>query len=515
MARSLAVLGTGSDVGKSVVTAALCRIASDAGLDVAPYKAQNMSNNAGVTPDGGEMGRAQIVQAEAARQVPHVDMNPVLLKPTSDRRSQVVLLGRVLADVEAGAYFRDTAALRAAAYGALDRLRARHDALVLEGAGSCAEVNLRARDFVNFDAAHAADADVVLVADIHRGGVFAQLAGTLEILPPADRARVTGLVVNRFRGDITLFEDGVRWLEQRTGLPVLGVIPYFRGIRIEDEDGLSPDIRVDPPAHGAGRPPEGPGRSPDGADRVRVAVLGLPHMANFTDVRALDRVPGASVHWLRTPRDLTPYDWLVIPGTKNTRADLDALRAAGWEAPLTRFVRGGGHVLGLCGGYQMLGHTVADPDGVEGTPGETAGLGLLDARTVLRAPKVTTRTGGQLAGSGEGVDGYEIHMGRTEVRAAPLLRITRRSGAPLAEPEDEGAVSPDGHVVGTYLHGLLDSPAALAALLRRVRPGDAFADVEALSDAAADRDAQYDRLAAHVRANLDVDRLLARMGAPR
>lgn len=491
--RSVAVLGTGSDVGKSTVAAALCRAASNRGIRVAPYKAQNMSNNAGVTPEGGEMGRAQIVQAEAARVVPHVDMNPVLLKPSSERRSQVVLLGQVLGDREASDYFRDTTSLRREAYAALDRLRARHEAVILEGAGSCAEVNLRSRDFVNFDAAHAADADVLLVADIHKGGVFAQLVGTLDILPPADRARVKGLVVNRFRGDRALFTDGVAWLEERTGLPVLGVLPWLRELRIDAEDGFAPDTRFDPPV--VGRP------------RLRVAALRLPFVANFTDVAAVERVPGAEVHWLTRPRDLSAYDLVILPGTKNTRDALAWLE--GWRETLAAYHAGGGHLLGLCGGYQALGRTVADPAGVEGPPGESAGLGLLDAETVLRAPKVTTRTravGAWAATEGIATDGYEIHMGRTDRRGAPLLRVTGRDGS--SEGDDEGCVSPDGRVIGTYLHGALDSPAFLAGLLRGVARGDDFADVAALPDARAHKEAEYERLAAWVGEHLDLDRAL-------
>lgn len=495
MPRPIALFGTGSDVGKSVLTAAVCRILADRGLRVAPYKAQNMSNNAGVAPDGGELGRAQVVQAECARAIPHVDMNPVLLKPSSERRSQVVVLGEVLGEADAASYFRDTSALRAVATAAYDRLAARYEQIVLEGAGSCAEVNLRARDFVNFDAAHHADAEVWLVADIHKGGVFGQVVGTLAVMPEADRERVTGLVVNRFRGDVSLFEDGVRWLEARTGLPVRAVVPWFRDIRVEDEDGLPPQAAIDPPTHRRGA-------------RLTVGVLRLPRIANFTDVAAFERVPGVEVHWLSRPRELEGYDLVLLPGTKNTRADLDWLHQTGWSAALRRHAERGGALIGLCGGYQALGRVVADPTGVEGPPGQTPGLGLLDVETELRRPKLVCRTRARWRGPGapaEGTpaEGYEIHMGRTTRRSGrPVLELEAREGLPagFAEelPGEDGAASADGRVWGTYLHGVLDRPETLAAVLAQVAPGQDWGEVAALPGPAAARDAEYDKLAAWV-----------------
>lgn len=292
LARLLCVFGTGSDVGKSWITAGLCRIFQEAGVDVAPYKAQNMSNNAGVTPDGLEMGRAQIVQAHACRLPPHVDMNPLLLKPNTDVGAQVVALGRVMGSLSAREYFTtDMGPRRELVFGALDRLRRRHQLVIAEGAGSCAEVNLRARDLVNMPIAHHGDGRVLLVADIHKGGVFGQVVGTLACMPEPDRARVAGVIVNRFRGDPTLFEDGVAWLEKRTGVPVLGVVPWTRSVQIELEDGLSPETVVDPP------PPRDPAR-------FHAAVLRLPHMSNFTDFDALER-HGVVLHYLARPRDLS------------------------------------------------------------------------------------------------------------------------------------------------------------------------------------------------------------------
>jgi len=453
-------------------------------VNVAPYKAQNMSNNAGVTPEGGEMGRAQIVQAEACRLAPHVDMNPLLLKPNTDVGAQVVLLGRVVGDMAAKAYFSGgMEARRAVVLEALDRLRTTYDLVVAEGAGSCAEVNLRDRDLVNMPVAHHADAAVILVADIHRGGVFAQVVGTLECMPEADRRLVKGVIINRFRGDASLFKDGRGWLERRTGLPVLGVVPWTRAIRIESEDGLQADAVVDGP------PPRDP-------ERLHVGVLRLPHIANFTDFEALER-HGARVHYLAEPRDLGPYDVVVLPGTKNTRGDLAWLERLGWRERLAAHVDGGGRLLGICGGYQMLGERIDDPHGVEGAPGGCDGLGLLPVRTTMAARKRTTRATGRWGD--HPVEGYEIHMGVTEPTAdlRPLLSIDGRP---------DGAVSPDGRIAGTYLHGLFDAPGATRTYLRSIRP-DANLETPTQSHDAW-RQSQYDALADHLRAHLDVKTLL-------
>lgn len=470
--RSLAVLGTGSDVGKSIITTALCRILVDEGRSLAPFKAQNMSNNAGVTPDGGEMGRAQIVQAEAARLAPHVDMNPVLIKPNTDKQAQVIVLGEVLGNSDAWSYFKDTSRLRAVAEAALDRLITKHGAVVIEGAGSCAEVNLRARDFVNFDMAHAADANVLLVADIHKGGVFAQVVGTLDCLDDRDRSRVAGVLINRFRGDIRLFEDGVRWIEQRTGVPVLGVIPWLPQMNVESEDALP----LEPPRRGG----------------VRVGVIRLPHIANFTDFLAVSQ--HAELHWLNQPQSLAGFDLVILPGTKNTRYDLDWLRQVGWDRELAAY---SGALVGVCGGYQMLGRSIADPRGVEGPPGTTPGLGYLDVDTEMAGDKHLTRVRGELFGAP--AVGYEIHMGRTAPGAEPVFQ--------RADGTWDGARV--GRVWGCYVHGLFDEPAALYRVLHALRPD---LDLSSLRDAPgreAAREAAYDRLAAHVRANLDLDRLAA------
>ncbi len=453
-----------------------------------------MSNNAGVglTTSGlGELGRAQILQAQAARVAPHVDMNPVLLKPASDRRSQVVVLGDARGDQEASAYFRDTSALRDVAYAAYDRLAARFHRIVLEGAGSCAEVNLRDRDFVNFEAAHHANARVVLVADIDRGGVYAQVVGTLACLDDRDRARIVGVIVNNFRGDAALFDDGRAWLVNRTGLPVLGVLPHLRGIGLESEDSLPSDVPLDPTWDPA---------------RVRVGVLRLPRIANFTDALTLSRFPDQiQPAFLTNPALGLGCDLLVVPGTKNTRADLAWLHASGWADVIRERVRLGKAVIGVCGGYQMLGRAVSNPEGVEDSPGTTAGIGVLDATTVFeRGKRVTLARGLLHLGSGdEPVAGYEIHVGRTPSshRSATSL------GASLTA---DGTAHPDGAYVsdrlwGTYLHGVLDEPRTLCAVLQPLRPDVDLSGVASAPSSAQARDTALDRLAAHVLAHVDLD----------
>lgn len=490
----LSVFGTGSDVGKSWLVTGICRLFADAGVRVAPYKAQNMSNNAGVTPEGGEMGRAQIVQAEACRLAPHVDMNPLLLKPNTDVGAQVVLLGKVLGTMQARDYFSGGMdQRRGAVLAALDRLRDRFELVVAEGAGSCAEINLRDRDLVNFPVAHHADGPVLLCADIHRGGVFAQVVGTLDILPPADRDRIKGVIINRFRGDLSLFDDGVAWLERRTGLPILGVVPWLFAAQIESEDGLPADTRVDPPA------PDGPG--------LHVAVLRLPHIANFTDFDALTRA-GLQVHYLARPRDLAPYDLVVLPGSKNTRGDFAWLRGQGWEPRLRAAHEAGQALLGICGGFQMMGRSIDDPEGIEGEAGRTDGLGFLPVETTLSRAKRTCRSEGALP-TGQRLSGYEIHVGETRVDTgtAPFCTVTIRDGEALNEAE--GARS--GAALGTYLHGLFDEPEGLRALLAPLRP-DLPWDEGPRESHDAWRQRQFDLLGEHLRGCLDVQALFALVG---
>ena len=488
LAQCLSILGTGSDVGKSIVVTALCRMFRNQGIDVAPFKAQNMSNNSYVTPEGGEIGRAQAVQAEAAKVELHTDMNPVLLKPSRDTEAQVVLHGKPVGNRDARDYFRDTTALRQEAEKSLLRLRQSHELTIMEGAGSCAELNLRKKDFVNFDMAHASDADVILVADIDRGGVFAQVIGTLDILNPQDRARVKGIIINRFRGDASLFDDGIRLIEERTQLPVLGLIPYFYAIEIDSEDGLPLDIIIDP-------------KESLIKEKINIAVIRLPHISNFTDFAPLCRESQVALHYLSKPRALSDYDAVLLPGTKNTRGDLQWLNEIGWADELSTYANSGGHLGGICGGYQILGETINDPHGVEGEAGSSNGLKVLPITSTLNKTKSVHRSEGISCNGGEAISGYEIHMGESQATGEieSLLTIHSRDG--VSTKVMDGARSPDGKIWGTYLHGIFDSPAFRHSYLQQLRPATTF---ESAQDDAF-RDQQYDLLAKHFSAHLKND----------
>jgi len=487
-ARCIAVLGTGSDVGKSIVTTALCRILSNRGVQVAPFKAQNMSNNSGVTPEGLEMGRAQIVQAEAARLAPHVDMNPVLLKPTSDVGSQVVLNGQVWLDASSKSYFQKNRYLFEQSCAALDRLRLSHEVIVMEGAGSCAEVNLMAKDIVNLPMAAYAGAPVVLVADIDRGGVFAQIVGTLACLPQAQQEQIKGFVINRFRGDIDLFTEGVAWIEARTGRPVFGVLPWYHDFAIEAEDAVVIDRTA------AKRPATTQGPA--------VAVIRLPHISNFTDFDPLERLEGLALDYLQQPRDLTLYRAVILPGTKSTRDDLRWLEESGWAEKIKTFVAGGGHILGICGGFQMLGAQVLDPQGIEGIAGATPGLGLIAAETEMKAPKTTTLT--EFCWDDTSGSGYEIHMGRTRLLGVdPLMRVVSRNCK--ACRDTDGGMTATGRVMGTYIHDFFDTPGITRRWLDHI--GLENITVDQCHGPLA-RDRAYDQLAEHVGRHLDIDAIL-------
>lgn len=447
--KNIAVLGTGSDVGKSIVAAAICRSLSDKGERVAPFKAQNMSNNSGITPEGLEMGRAQIVQAEAARLAPHVDMNPILLKPTGEKQSQVILNGRVHGDHTAMDYHRNKGFYYEQACRAFDRLKQTHDRLILEGAGSCAEVNLMPNDIVNFSMAEYADADVILCADIHRGGVFAQIVGTLECLPQKYQDRIKGFVINRFRGDMALFKDGVNWIEKRTQKRVFGVLPWYSHFKIDAEDSVEIETCNDFSHFDPNRP--------------AIGIIRLPHIANFTDFHALMDTPAVQAFFFDGPEHLSRFDAVIIPGSKNTRADLAWLLER-FELPLQAYHRSEKYIFGICGGYQMLGEFVDDPDGHEGLPGKTKGLNLLPVNTILKSPKTTTLSDFQW----EGVKGkgYEIHMGvTTRTSGSSLLNIEARNNRPCSE--QDGCTSDNGKAAGTYLHGFFDTPQVLQQWLEK------------------------------------------------
>jgi adenosylcobyric acid synthase len=485
----IAVFGTGSDVGKSIVTTALCRLFSNRGIRVAPYKAQNMSNNSGVTPEGLEMGRAQIVQAEAARIPPHVDMNPILLKPTSEIGSQVVLLGIAVENSTASDYHTKKERLFTTAGAALDRLRYEYDLVIMEGAGSCAEVNLMPHDIVNFRMAQYADAPVILVADIHRGGVFAQIVGTLTCLDKTYRDQIKGFIVNRFRGDISLFEDGIQWIEQNTRKNVYGVLPWYNHIRIDPEDSVVIENPKKAFTESSGIP--------------AVAVIRIPHISNFTDFDPLIALEGLDLFFLEQVQALTSFKAVILPGSKNTCFDLQWIKTSGWLEKLTDYVANDGHVLGICGGYQMMGNYVHDPDGLEGQPGTTQGLDLLPVETILKAPKTTTLTRfyrQDVQGSG-----YEIHMGQTKRHGGdPLFTVVERNS--IACEDSDGCVSTDNKIMGTYIHGLFENLTVTRLWLNTIGlPNIETSSLEGLEA----KDREYDLLAEYFESHIDLKKIVA------
>ena len=476
---ALMIQGCGSNVGKSMLVAGLCRAALRRGLSVAPFKPQNMSNNAAVTADGGEIGRAQALQALACGLQPQTDMNPVLLKPESETGAQVVVQGRRVATLKARDYASLKPSLMAPVLDSFGRLRAAHDLVIVEGAGSPAEVNLRAGDIANMGFARAAGVPVVLVGDIDRGGVIAQVVGTHAVLDPDDAAMVAGFVINKFRGDVRLFDDGYALIAARTGWRGYGVLPWFGAAHhLPAEDAL--DLASGPATGG-----------------VTVACLALSRIANFDDLDPLKAEPGVALVMVRAGEAIPGDARLVIlPGSKSTRGDLAFLRAQGWDIDVAAHVRRGGHVLGICGGYQMLGRTVADPGGLEGAAGTEAGLGLLEVATVMSPDKRLARVTARHVSSGLEVDGYEIHIGRTGGAdcARPFAQVGGR---------DEGAGSRDGRIIGTYLHGLFASDAFRAAYLAGL--GIAGSGLRHASLV----EQTLEALADHVEAHLDVAGLLA------
>ncbi len=482
---TLMVQGTTSDAGKSILVAGLARLLHRRGLRVAPFKPQNMALNSAVTVDGGEIGRAQALQALAAGLAPHTDFNPVLLKPSTDIGAQVIVHGRVAAQLSARDYQAYKPVAMQAVMESWARLCANYQAVLVEGAGSPAEINLRDRDIANMGFAEAADVPVVLVADIDRGGVFAHLVGTLELLSPSEQARVRGFVINRFRGDVALLQPGLDWLEARTGKKVFGVLPMLHGLFLDAEDSLS--ASATDCANGAA---------------LRVRALAWPRIANHTDVDALRLHPQVDFRWVRGGEALPAADLIVLPGSKSVQADLAWLRAQAWEPALRRHLRYGGKLVGIGGGFQMLGRTLADPLGVEGAPGSMAGLGLLDIDTVLEADRrlrsVRGRLSAELDQRRAEVEGYEIHSGRLQgaALARPALQLQEEDG----RLRDDGAISADGQILGSHVHGLFERPQALAALL-------AWAGLDGAQtvDLAARREADLDRLADALQAHVDVD----------
>jgi len=494
------VLGTASHAGKSLTVAALCRILRQDGFDVAPFKAQNMALNSFATREGQEIGRAQAMQAQAAGIEPHVDMNPILLKPTSDVGSQVVINGKMFGNYRGVDYYRLKPRLLDAVGAAYHRLAARHEIIVLEGAGSPVEMNLKDRDVVNMKMAEIADAACLLVTDIDRGGVFASLVGTYALLEPQERARFGGFLINKFRGDLSLFTSGVDYLENRLSQPCLGVIPYLRDHGIDDEDSVSLERR-------AVRPPF----EDDG--RLRVCVVGLPYLSNFTDFTALESLSDVVVYYTRKPEEARAADVLILPGSKNTIPDLRWLRENGWEGSINAHAAAGKPLVGICGGFQMLGREIRDPRRVESEIEVMPGLGFLDVTTVLASEKVTRQATARLIEPKRFTSdqaaplfiGYEIHLGETLLGKGtqPLFRLTRLGDV---ESRNDGAINDDGSVFGSYLHGLFDSAEGLALLLGHWRRlCGKKAPAASVVDPLAERERRYDALAEHYRRNLKMD----------
>jgi adenosylcobyric acid synthase len=494
--------GTGSSVGKSLLCAALCRILKQDGYRVAPFKAQNMALNSYVTADGLEIGRAQAVQAEAAGIEPVVEMNPVLLKPAGDREAQVIVMGKVRGNMTAGSYQQFKEELRETVLGAYRRLAGEYEIVVVEGAGSPAEINLRARDLVNMGLAEMIDAPVVLVGDIDRGGVFAALAGTMLLLKNGEKRRVRGVLINKFRGDLSILQPGLEELEMIISRPVLGVIPCIR-TAIEDEDSVTERF-----AEYKGY-----------RDDVHVEVIKLPCLSNFTDFSAVDREEGVSLRYVREGEPLGYPDILIIPGSKSTVSDLQYLRQSGLEAQILDYHRRGGAIIGICGGYQMLGRRIADPEYCESSRKEVCGIGLLDMETVFQAEKITAQVeaellsgcSGMLEGlQGVAVQGYEIHKGISTLGpgARPVIRLRSRGGQ--AEQALAGACNREGNVFGTYIHGIFDNREFFRVLLNNVRRRKGLPERRgSVLSYREFKEKEYDRLADIVRSHIDLPRIMS------
>lgn len=499
MAKVIMIQGTMSNVGKSILAGGLCRVLKQDGLRVAPFKSQNMALNSYITRDGMEMGRAQVMQAEAAGIEPSVDMNPILLKPSSDTGSQVIVNGKVWRQMSAAEYYRNKQSLIPEIRAAYDRLAGKYDVIVIEGAGSPAEINLREHDIVNMGMAQMVDAPVLLAGDIDRGGVFAQLAGTMMLLDPGERERVKAVIINKFRGDVSILRPGLSMLTEKIGVPVCGIVPYTM-FDIDEEDSLTKRFE-----------------KKERAGLADVAVIRLPRISNFTDLAPLESIPEIDVRYVNTSGQLKEPDAVIIPGSKNTIEDLLWLRQSGLESRIIRFAKRGGVVLGICGGYQMLGHTLSDPAHTE--CGMTVdGMGLLPIRTVFSTTKKTIRVRGNIGAiggvltemAGKAVDGYEIHMGTTtpteESGSTPFSYLTPLSG----QSHERNAKEPDGrcsgNVYGTYVHGLFDTDEAARsfaeALLRK--KGIEIGSLS-LPDRNTYKQEQYDLLADVVRRSLNMD----------
>lgn len=485
--KTLMVQGTTSDAGKSTLVTALCRVFKQRGLNVAPFKPQNMALNSAVTSDGGEIGRAQAVQAFAAGLEPHTDMNPVLLKPNSDTGAQVIIHGKAVDNMEATAYHDYKRVAMDAVLTSHSRLCDQYQAVFVEGAGSPAEINLRDRDIANMGFAEAVDCPVILIADIDKGGVFAHMVGTLELLSKSEQNRVVGFVINRFRGDIALLQSGLDWLEERTGKPVLGVLPYLHGFHLEAEDALTVNTQAEGQFN---------------ERKIRIVVPAIPRISNHTDFDALRLHPQVEFHFVGPDQAMPAADLIVLPGSKSVIADLKFLREQGWVERIERHLRYGGKLIGICGGYQMLGREVHDPDAIEGAAESINGLGFFDLQTTLYPGKSLTNRRAQLMlkhhSIGAPVSGYEIHAGKTQGPALERPALRWQDGN---DWQTDGAISSDNQILGTYLHGVFDEREALAALLDW-----AGLKVEADFDYQALREREVQRLSDSVEQWMDWDK---------
>jgi len=485
--KTLMIQGTTSDAGKSTVVAGLCRVFVNRGFKVAPFKPQNMALNSAVTADGGEIGRAQALQAIAANVAPRVDFNPILLKPNSDTGAQVIVHGKALSNMEASSYHDYKKVAMNAVIDSHHRLAKEFDVLMVEGAGSPAEINLREHDLANMGYAEKVDCPVILVADIDRGGVFAHLVGTLELLSESEQARVKGFIINRFRGDIKLLKSGLTWLEERTGKPVLGVLPYLHDLALDAEDAIVIDNNVS-------------------SSKISIAVPLLPHISNHTDFDPLRLNPEIDLRYVKMGERIEHCDLIILPGSKNVIADLAFLKAQGWQEDINRHLRYGGKVLGICGGFQMLGDKIFDPHGVESTAEENgeraiSGLALADFTTTLTTSKTLTQVSGKLSLAGQQCDvfGYEIHCGHSQGAALNKPLITELS---IGTTGIDGFISADNQIVATYLHGLFDHGAVTSAVLQWLNKDHG---VQAVIDIDQHREVQLNRLADICKQHLQLD----------
>lgn len=497
-AKAIIFLGTGSDVGKSICVTAFCRILKRRGYRVAPFKAQNMSNNSYVTVEGGEIGRAQVVQAEAAGLVPSVDMNPILLKPSAMQSSQVVVRGKVDNEMSAMEYHPYKEKLRHVVLESYERLSRKYDVIVMEGAGSCCEMNLKDHDIVNFSMAKAVGAKAIIVADIDRGGVFAQIIGTYHLMSRKERDLTVGFLINKFRGDPSLFVSGIDYIEKKTGKPVIGLVPYFQDIKIDTEDSVA--VQEDKRRY-----------KPPSDKTVNIGVIRLPAISNFTDFEILEQEDDVVLNYLSGPEQLShSYDMLIIPGTKNVINDGRWLKKKGWDGAIKRFKEAGGMVIGICGGYQLLGTRIHDPYRVESDGDSVKGLGLLPVESVLEKDKIVRKVKGMCYFYDSSIIGYEIHMGRSYIKGnyIPFSRIHETGKRNTWE---DGVISDDGLVMGTYIHGLFDSKGLRENILNRIRSKKSLKPKKAKAGPLS-RFRHYDRLADHFETHCDVDKIFKLSG---